>query len=95
MRNSIIYYIFAENFKIYLIFLLDMDIFNARNNVLLWKCFLILGISMTMWSCSDDDPVEEMLPEIEDEAVLRVDYAHSLADAQNQQVALEAVGIGA
>ena len=83
LRNSIVYYIFAENFKIYLIFLLDMDIFNARNNVLLWKCFLILGFSMTMWSCSDDDPVEEMLPEIEDEAVLRVDYAHSLADAQN------------
>ena len=56
---------------------------NLIDSLSVWKWALLMALVWSVASCSDDDPAEgEDERWYEDEAALRADYLHALADAQ-------------
>ena len=56
---------------------------NLIDSLSVWKWALLMTLVWSVTSCSDDDPIErEDERWYEDEATLRSDFAHALADAQ-------------
>ena len=56
---------------------------NLIDSLSVWKWALLMALVWCVTACSDDDPAErEDERWYEDEAALRADFAHALADAQ-------------